>query len=109
MKKIYLAQHPTEAHFVKGLLETHNIECEIQGEDLFGGRGELPVTIETLPSVWIYKDEDFDKAQQIITDYERRYSETKESGASWICKQCGEASEPQFTNCWNCGADRPSN
>ena len=26
------------------------------------------------------------------------------SGAPWVCAQCGEQLEPQFTSCWHCGA-----
>jgi uncharacterized membrane protein len=26
------------------------------------------------------------------------------TGAPWICAQCGEHLEPQFTSCWRCGA-----
>ena len=25
----------------------------------------------------------------------------------WTCPKCGEAIEPQFTECWNCGASKP--
>jgi predicted amidophosphoribosyltransferase len=25
-------------------------------------------------------------------------------GTPWICGQCGEKLEPQFTTCWRCGA-----
>jgi uncharacterized OB-fold protein len=25
-------------------------------------------------------------------------------GVAWQCTRCGEVSEPQFTQCWKCGA-----
>ena len=27
---------------------------------------------------------------------------------SWRCPDCGEVSEPQFTQCWNCAAGVPA-
>jgi len=34
MKKVYIAKHPTEAHLIKGLLESYSISCEVRGEVL---------------------------------------------------------------------------
>ena len=48
MKQVFVAQHPAEAHFVKGLLEADGIRAEVQGESLFGVRGEAPATPGTL-------------------------------------------------------------
>lgn len=36
MRQVFVAQHPTEAHFVKGLLEADGIPAEMHGEGLFG-------------------------------------------------------------------------
>lgn len=106
MIKVYVAQNPTEAHLVKGLLESEGIGCEVKGEALFGARGELPMTPETAPSVWIFDESLFLSARQIIKDYEStRYEEDSETEI-WICQTCGEESEGQFGACWNCGTVR---
>ena len=66
MQKVFTAQHPTEAHLVKGLLESAGIAAEVQGEPLFSARGGLPMTGDTLPSVWVLDDEQLDEARQVI-------------------------------------------
>lgn len=63
MLKVYSAQHPTEAHLIKGILESYNIKCEVKGESIFSIRGELPLTPETAPSIWIFDDSKFDEAR----------------------------------------------
>lgn len=56
MLKIYSAQHPSEAHLIKGILESYNIKSEVRSESIFSMRGELPLTPETAPSLWIFDD-----------------------------------------------------
>ena len=65
MKQVFVAQHPTEAHLVAGFLESRGIQAVIQGEALFGARGEVPVTPATLPSVWVPDDEEADAVRAL--------------------------------------------
>lgn len=102
MIKVYVAYDPTEAHLVKGLLESEGIRCDVRGEALFGARGELPLTPETAPSVWIFDEKQFETARKIIKDYEAA-GPLEGAGEIWKCKNCGEDSEGQFAVCWNCG------
>jgi hypothetical protein len=104
MKHLYTARDTMEAHFVKGLLESHDIEAVVHGEMLAGARGELPLTNDTLPSIWV-RDEDLKAAHDAL----RRYREglpPDGSGAPWQCLRCNETLEPQFSHCWRCGAGR---
>ena len=107
MKQVYIADDPTEAHLVKGILEQYGISCEIRGEALWGARGQLPLTSETLPSIWIADDGKFDEAQELIEQFKNKTLAVKD-GTSWKCPECGEEVEGQFTDCWKCGAGRPS-
>lgn len=107
MKKIYTAKHPTEAHLVRGLLESYDISCEVRGEALFSARGELPVTTDTLPSVWIRDPIDYLKAKDIVADYDTRKNSNGIKGPPWSCPTCGEEIEAQFSACWQCGTDKP--
>jgi Putative prokaryotic signal transducing protein len=104
--KVFVAQHPTEAHFLKGLLESNGIPSEVQGEALFGVRGEIPFT-EAFPEIWVLNDDQVDQALKVLRN---RSSETDEvdERQSWQCSNCGEAVESQFTACWSCNADRPN-
>lgn len=106
MIQVYSAEHPTEAHMVKGILEAQGISCEVRGEVLFGSRGELPVTPETAPSVWIIEEGRYEEARRIVLQYEKRRRENTPTGKSWSCSSCGEKLEDQFTHCWKCGMPR---
>lgn len=59
MKKIYTARNPVDAHLLKGALEGEQIEAIVQGDFLWGARGEVPIAPETCPSVWIVNDTDY--------------------------------------------------
>jgi len=69
MKKVYTAQGPAEAHLVKGFLEAQGIPTIVQGENLYAIRGGVPMTSDTLPSVWILQDADFDRAKDLVTEF----------------------------------------
>ena len=77
MQKVFVANDPIEANFVKDLLIRGGVEAEIQGEHLFGLRPHIGFADETLyPSVWIVEDTQFSTARALIDDYER--SKTKD-------------------------------
>ena len=105
MKKIYTAKNPADAHLLKGLLEGENIEADVRGGFLYGVRGEVPITPDTCPSVWVMDDADYDRAMELVSTFgEGEPLNPVESGA-WRCG-CGEENEGQFTECWRCGKDR---
>jgi hypothetical protein len=103
MLKIYTAQHPTEAHLLRSILASFGIESLVLGEALFCARGALPITDETAPTVWLLDATRADEAARIIRDFEAPAPDKRES---WRCGFCGEESEDQFTDCWNCGKSR---
>ena len=106
MKKVFIGRHPTEAHLVKSLLKLEGIESVVRGEALFGALGELAITADALPSVWIENDGQLSKAMGIVSRYERGLGSPDIIGAVWRCPTCGETLDPQFTTCWQCGTDR---
>ena len=105
MKQVFVAQHPTEAHPVKGLLEADGIGAKMFGESLFAVRGEAPATLDTLPTVWVVDDGDAPRALAILAEYGRQEASAA-AHASWICSNCGERVESQFTECLHCGTSR---
>ena len=86
MKKVYTAKNPADAHLLKGLLEGENIEAEVRGEFLYGVRGEVPITQDTCPSVWVMDDSDYDRAMKLVSTF--REGE---------CLSCGNA-RPMMPN-----------
>ena len=111
MQHVYTARDSMDAHFMKGLLEQEGINAVVQGEALQETWGDLPLTSESLPSVWV-PDQDVDKALPIIDEYKRRDEADAATGEpparpTWACPNCGQRVEEQFTQCWHCGHSRP--
>ena len=73
------------------------IESELRNQYLAGALGDVPM-LETWPQLYV-DDADEQAALRALA----RASQAP-GGAPWICEQCGEALEPQFTSCWRCGA-----
>jgi len=107
MKQVYIADEPAEAHLVKGILEQYGISCEVRGEALWGARGQLPLTSETLPAIWIIDDNRFEEAKELTERFENGTLTANAGEEVWKCPECGEEVEGQFTDCWQCGANRP--
>jgi hypothetical protein len=106
LKKVYVAKNPADAHLLKGLLEGENIEAEVRGEFLYGVRGEVPITPDTCPSVWVMDDADYDRAMELVSAFREGEPPNPVEGKPWRCS-CGEENERQFTECWSCGKARP--
>jgi hypothetical protein len=114
MKEIYSARDSMEAHFLKGLLEGQGIAANVQGEALSQVLGELPLTQNSLPTVWV-ADEDVTRALPIVEELrqrDRRDADLPDDQdpvptSTWTCPKCGERVEQQFTDCWKCGTARP--
>ena len=69
--------------------------------------------VETRPSVWVLDNDDLPRALEVARDYAVRTSKQGESAAArsdegWVCPDCSEQVEAQFSDCWNCGTARPS-
>lgn len=103
--KLYIADNPTQAHLVCELLKQANIACEVRGEGLFGLRGELPVSDDTAPYIWLYHVAQRAQAITLIDEYLTPVDANRE--ATWRCPQCGEVNEVQFALCWQCTTPDP--
>ena len=104
MKQVYIASNPADAYMLKDYLTSAGIEAVIKGEYLMGAIGEIPTN--TYPTVWVVDEEDFERAQRMVRDYESKHPSDQIYLTHWRCPACGELIEPQFTQCWNCGKNR---
>jgi hypothetical protein len=104
MKRVHNARHLTEAHLIRGFLESNGIAAEVRGDLLSGGWGELPVD---LCAVWVTDDRQFEAADRLLQDFLKGRLARLHGGAAWQCPQCSETIESQFTACWQCGSERP--
>jgi hypothetical protein len=99
IRKLITCKNVAQAGLLKGLLTGSGIACEIRGEYLSMATGELPFT-ECYPELWVSGDEDFNRAKEILDEWESKEVKQQES---WICQGCGEENEGQFSSCWKCG------
>jgi hypothetical protein len=107
MQRVYSSPSPAEAHLVQGYLEQAGLKAIVQGGEL-GGLLGLTATTETYASVWV-PDEELAQAEELVEAFlsdDQGENEPEAEGAFWRCASCGEELEPQFTDCWNCGATR---
>lgn len=101
MRRVRSFRNLAAAHHAMNLLRIAGVPAIVRNEFLASAMGELPPT-ECLPEVWILDDADEWRAKKLLDD------PAGGGGSAWVCGECGEVSEPQFTQCWRCGANRPA-
>ncbi len=97
MKRVYSSFNRIAVHHARNLLATEGIAAEVRNEFLSSAMGELPPA-ECQAELWV-PGEQAQRAEEIL----RR---PPPAGPDWRCAGCGEASGPQFSHCWKCGAVR---
>jgi len=88
-----------DAQMVLDELKAAGMQARISGSYLSGAIGEVPP--DELISVWVDSDRQYDRAREVVADFE---ATQRLSGADKPCHQCQEKLAPQFGRCWNCGA-----
>lgn len=100
MKLVARADHPLQAAIWADTLRAAGIRCEVRNTTLSGAMGEIPF-LECAPQIWIRNSLDEARARELIEQLRAPLT-----GPPWICSRCGELLEPQFAQCWSCGAPR---
>lgn len=101
MIRAYVARNLMQAHLIRGFLDSEGIFSVVRGEHLVAIQGEVPITMDTLPSIWV-NEVDRDTARALIERALRGELVFKD----WVCPVCSETVEGQFTECWQCGTAR---
>ena len=86
----------------KGILEAEGIQVIIKNWEC-SNITEVPIPA-LYPTIFVYTREDLAEAKAVIAS---AFQEDKESPPEWICAQCGEHNEGQFSECWNCQSPAP--
>jgi len=97
MKRVYRAATLLEVAHARNVLINAGIQCELRNQYLAGALGDLPM-METWPQLYV-DDGDERFALSVLAR-----AAVPAPGVPWTCAGCGEQSEPQFTQCWRCGA-----
>jgi len=88
-----------EAQITMGQLQEEGIYSKMKKDDVGGMFPNLNLTQGVKVLV---RKSDIEKAKKIIN-----FSQDQTHSENWICKNCGEAHEEQFTSCWNCKSEKP--
>lgn len=99
MRRVYSSFNLAAVHHAKNVLQAEGIRALVRNEHLSSAMGELPPA-ECQIELWVLHDEDSVRAEALLRDGPQK------RGTAWRCAACGEACEPQFTQCWKCGAER---
>ncbi len=103
--RVYSAPNMAMVAHIKNVLEAHDIPTAVRGEFRGAMAGEVP-PIECWPELWLMDESQAEEAKTIIRDV----IQPQESDLpAWKCPNCEEDIDGQFSNCWNCGTDRPGN
>jgi hypothetical protein len=100
VKLLMRCDHAIAAAHYAGALRAAGIDCEVRNTTLSGALGEIPF-LECAPQIWIRNSLDEARARELIEQLRAPLT-----GPPWICSRCGELLEPQFAQCWSCGAPR---
>jgi len=97
VKRVYRAATLIEVAHARNVLLTAGIGCELRNQYLSGALGDLPM-METWPQLYV-DDGDERFALSVLAR-----ADTPPTGVAWVCSECRESLEPQFTHCWRCGS-----
>jgi len=75
-RQVWRADDPAHAHLLAGLLESHGIDAEVRGENLFAGEGGI-LPSEAGPTVWV-PPEDVARAHEILTTHHASDTDAEE-------------------------------
>ena len=102
MKRVFSSYDRVAVHHWRNLLESEGVRAEMRNEMLSSAMGELPPA-ECQVELWVLDEGDAERAERILREVQMQ---VREGGTPWRCRSCGEMAEPQFTQCWRCGASR---
>jgi hypothetical protein len=100
LRRVFSSYNLAAAHHARNLLEAEGVRAIVKNEMLSSAMGELPPA-ECQVEVWVLRASDAERAAQIL-----REGTVDRTATPWTCAACGEAAEPQFFQCWRCGASR---
>lgn len=98
MMKIYWHNDRFRIYQIKQLLDDNQVPNFIKNEFAIGAIGELS-PLEVMPEVWLTDESWQGKATQLIEQFNQQPSNM----SNWVCDQCHEENEGNFSLCWNCG------
>jgi hypothetical protein len=96
MRNVFQSTTVTEAGLVRSLLIENGIDAR-----LVESVSHHPATANS--EVWITRDEDHDRALELVRNM---YDAPSREAEAWSCPKCRERNPASFDLCWSCGTDR---
>jgi hypothetical protein len=100
VKRLFSSHDRLAVHHARNVLEAEGVRAVVKNDLLSSAMGELPPA-ECQAELWVLSDADAERAHAIL-------ARLQPAGPEWRCARCAEACEAQFTQCWRCGAYRPT-
>jgi hypothetical protein len=107
MLRVFIAEHPAQAHLVEDLLRSNGIGAHVVGESLLNTIPGASVIPGTAPEVWLLDPSQAEPARELIRRFLAGEPLPEAAGPAWPCPKCGELLESQFSDCWQCGTPKP--
>lgn len=106
--EVYIARDEMDAGTALAMLRAEGIEGRVVGANLQTASGELGMSYNALPRIWVRSD-DATRARELIANHERERREASERPPAepWRCPACSEEVQGDFDLCWNCETERP--
>ena len=99
LKKIFSTTDEMMAQHVCSLLVNQGFKADVKNISLT----DIAVPRILAPlEVWI-EESSFLEAQEML---KRALAQSESNEPPWVCSQCNETAESQFTECWSCGTSR---
>ena len=102
MVRVYTSDDRILIYHLKNMLEAESIMCMVKNDHAMSLAGEVPA-IECWPELWVLDEDMQAKAEKFVL---ANIVSGKNLEPIWVCTQCGEKHEPQFSECWSCGAEK---
>jgi hypothetical protein len=99
VRRVFSSFDLVAVHHACNVLEAQGIRAVVRNERLASAMGELPPA-ECQAEVWVLDEAEAQQAERLLREG------AQAPGPPWSCAGCGERIEPQFTQCWRCGATR---
>ena len=64
---VYSCYTLPEAYIIKNRLDAEGIPAIVQNENLNSVLGEIPITYQTTPQVWIVNEDDLPRAEELLS------------------------------------------
>jgi len=106
MKRILASTDTVLLEYLRASLRDRGIAAFVRNAVNAGSAaGELSPAVAP-PELWVVDESDHDAAERLV---ERLVAAVRApvAGEPWQCPRCGERIEPQFSQCWACGATHP--